>query len=105
MNCPVCKGELEPKEGEITAGLTKVKYHYFKCSKCKEELVFEDESKKAFHEIASAQEKAIVKKRIGYAGNSLILRIPGKLAKTLKIRKGTKVEIMPKKKGFIVVLE
>jgi len=100
LKCPICGGEAVIKEEEYKMGNEKISFDVLKCSKCKEELVFEEQAQKVFDKALEFKKKLLFKKKIGYAGNSLILRIPKKLAKSLNLREGKEVEIIAKKNGF-----
>lgn len=102
MRCPICDGELVPKEHKYKLGAKAVPYQSFQCSKCKEELVCGEQAERVFREVADYKKELHYKKKLGYSGNSLVLRIPTKLAKNLNMRKGSLVDIIPGKNEFIV---
>lgn len=102
MKCPICSGELVPESNEYSIIGRRIPYNSFRCTKCKEELVYKGEAAKVFTEVADYKKELHYKKKLGYAGNSLVLRIPTKLAKSLKMRRGSEVDILPDKKGFVV---
>lgn len=102
MKCPICNGELTHREREYSIVGRKIPYQSFVCAKCGEELVYGEDAAKVFKGVADYKKELHYRKRIGYAGNSLILRIPAKLAKNMNLRSGKTVDIVPGHKGFIV---
>ncbi len=102
MKCPICDGELTEKEHKYKLGGKEIGYQSFKCSNCKEDLVFGEEADRVFRDVAKYKKELHYKKKLSYAGNSLVLRIPAKLAKSMDMHKGTTVDIVPGKKEFTV---
>jgi len=102
MQCPIYSGELAQKEAGYKFDSSEVNFQFFKCNKCNEELVFEAYAQKVFDRLAEYKSQRLFRKRLGYAGNSLVLRIPVKLANALGLHKGSEVQISAKKSGFAV---
>lgn len=75
-----------------------------KCPKCKEVFFTEEASDKID---AKAKELGLWGMRqegkIGYSGNSVIVRVPKKIAEFLKLKEGKKVYIHPEGKNKLVV--
>jgi len=105
MKCPICSGVLTPKEHKYKIGAKDIGYQAFKCEKCGEELVYGEQASKVFNEVAEYKKELHYKKKLSYSGNSLVLRIPNKLAKNLNMRKGSTVDIVPGKKEFVVTVK
>jgi len=108
VKCPICrKGDLtkEKRKSELY-GFSLGEYLAEACPVCGE--VFWSEEDVASME-KKAKEKGIwgleQRAKISIAGNSLIVRIPQKLAKFLRLRKGTEVIIHPYGKDKLLIEE
>jgi len=108
VKCPVCgKGGLvkEKRKSELY-GFNLGEYEAEVCHVCGE--VFWSEEDVTSME-KKAKEKGIwgleQRAKISIAGNSLIVRIPQKLARFLGLRKGTEVIIHPSGKDKLVIEE
>jgi len=93
---------MEASEKEV--GVGKIRSQVFHCKRCGEDLVFEKDVEKLMKDVVSFKKEQHFVKSVGYSGNSLVLRIPSKLAKSVGIKEGSKVEISPVEKGFIAEL-
>jgi hypothetical protein len=86
--------------GEIKLG----EFDAEKCTKCKE-LFFTEEASDRIDE--KAKELGLwgmeQETKIGYSGNSIIVRVPKKIAVFLGFKKGKKVHIRPEGKKKLVV--
>ena len=105
MNCPICDGKM--KHGLTPYAYGDVKLGEFEadiCTRCGEAFFTE----KAMGQI---REKAIElgiwgigkKGKIGYSGNSLIVRVPKEIAEFLELKEGKKVFIHPEGRKKLVV--
>ena len=105
MNCPICEEKMKKvKEPYYFGGRKLGEFEAEKCPKCKE--VF-------FTEAASDKIDKIAKDlglwglrqegKLGYSGNSLIVRVPKKIAEFLNFKEGQKVSIRPEGKDKLVV--
>jgi DNA repair exonuclease SbcCD ATPase subunit len=108
VKCPVCgRGELrkEKRKSELY-GFSLGEYMAEVCPCCGE--IFWSEEDVALME-KKAREKGIwgleQRAKIAVAGNSLIVRIPQKLAKFLRLKKGTEVIIHPQDKDKLLIEE
>ncbi|MBI5158548.1 hypothetical protein HY992_00320 [Candidatus Micrarchaeota archaeon] len=104
MKCPICSGELEGKEDGVHVGKEELAFSAFKCRKCGEELVFEEDFDSLMKNALDLKAKHHYSKQISYSGNSLILRIPRELAKLFSLKEGTNADISLGKEGFFVKL-
>jgi len=104
--CPICdKGEMSKKTvSYVVYGIELGKFPANVCNKCGEEWFDED--------IALKIEKLEKKKglfglskesKISYSGNSLVIRIPAKIAKFLNIKKEEPVMIHPDGKNKLAI--
>ena len=105
VKCPICDVKMKKvKEsyyfGEVKLGLFEAE----KCSKCRE-VFFTEEASDKIDEVAKklglwglGQEGTL-----GYSGNSIIVRVPKKIAEFLKFKEGKKVYIHPEGKKKLVV--
>lgn len=97
MKCPVCAGELKRRKTtyrylDIEFG----KYDADVCEKCGEAF-FTEESSDAIDRRAKELEVWGLKEhtRIGYSGNSLMVRIPKDIVEFMHLKKGEAVTISP----------
>ena len=105
MKCPVCSGVLKKsKEPYSYAGKNFGKFDAEKCTSCGE-VFFTEEASDAIDK--KAKELGLwglgQKSKIGYSGNSLIVRIPKKIAEFLEIEEGEEVFVRPEGKDRLVV--
>lgn len=86
--------------GEIKLGVFEAE----KCPKCSEVFFTEEASDKIDEK---AKEMGLwgmgQEGKIGYSGNSIIVRVPKKIAEFLKLKDGKKVYIRPEGKNKLVV--
>ena len=101
MKCPICKGEMELKEADV--GVARLKSDFFHCVNCGENLVFENQFNKLMDKIINFKKHQYVTTLVR-SGNSLVLRIPAKLAKSMSIKEGSKMHISPVSRGFVAEL-
>lgn len=105
VKCPVCNGNLKKsKEPYNYAGKSFGKFDADKCSSCGE-VFFTEESSDSID--AKAKKLGLwglgQKSKIGYSGNSLIVRIPKKIAEFLEIEEGEEVFVHPGGRDKLVV--
>jgi len=79
-NCPVCKAKLK----KIIVEKKDVALAGYKCEKCNE--VYFPSSEIVRYEILTGKRKPV--RTIGRVGNSIIIRIPSKLANEFGIKEG-----------------
>lgn len=94
--CSECKGNMIEKSAETPEG---VKYSYYKCEKCNEEIV----DMKQLHNVA--EKYRIMKKyrvKLNKWGLSLGIRIPKELVTKYKFSDEEEVSIIPKKEGILI---
>ncbi len=103
--CALCEGELKKKSVDYKVyGKSIGKFKALVCSSCGEQWFDESVSRK----IEDAEKKAGIfglsrESKIGYSGNSLIIRIPKELAKFMKLRKETEIIIYPEDENKLCV--
>ncbi|MBU1939172.1 MAG: AbrB/MazE/SpoVT family DNA-binding domain-containing protein [Candidatus Diapherotrites archaeon] len=105
MECPVCEEKMKKVKEPYSYGETKLGvFEAEKCGKC-EEVFFSEEASDRIDEKARSlgiwgmgQEG-----KLGYSGNSIIVRVPKKVAEFLEFREGRKVYIHPEGKKKLVV--
>jgi len=98
--CGECKRKMEEHLGKTPEG---VKYSYWKCGKCGEEIL----SMEQLHNVAKKYRelKKAYRVRISEWGATLALRIPKEIAKVQRMKKGESALVIPEKKGFKVIPE
>jgi len=105
MKCPVCgKGELKQEIiEERMFGVVLGKFPANVCSACKESFTDEATTKKIE---AAAKAKGVwglgMKTKVTKAGNSLVVRIPKKIADFLKLTQGKETYIHPDGEKLII---
>jgi len=103
MKCMSCekeaRREVKPYE---TAGVKLGEFVFWTCDSCNESWVEEETMQKME---AAAKEKGVwgieTRTKVSFSGNSLILRIPKKIAEFLHIDKGSEVLLRPEKKKLV----
>src|SRR3989338_4855452 len=104
--CPLCeKGELTKKVVQYSVyGIEIGKFPAEICTKCREEW-FSEETAKKIEEIEKKKGLFGLTKqsKISYSGNSLIVRIPNKIAKFMNLKKEKQVMIYPEGKNKILI--
>lgn len=105
MNCPICNGKMKNTMERYTfSGVDLGSFGADKCENCGEVFFSEEASDKID---AKAKELGLWgiqgESKIGYSGNSLIVRVPKKIAEFLKFKKGEKVSVRPEGKNRLVV--
>jgi len=105
MNCPVCEGEMERKK--VSYAIEEVKLGRFKadvCSSCGEVFFTEEASDDIDRKAKEAGLWGLEKKgKIGYSGNSLVVRIPKKVAEFMKLKSSTEILIKPEGRKRLVI--
>ena len=105
MECPVCSGKMRKgKEPYFFAGMKLGEFEAERCQKCSEVFFTEDASDKID---AKAKELGLWGMgqlgTLGYSGNSVIVRVPKKIAEFLEFKEGKRVYIRPEGKKKLVV--
>jgi len=96
-HCSGCKGEMAELTAKTPEG---VAYHYFKCSRCGEEIV----DMKQLHNVAQKyREMKAFHAKLSKWGMSLGLRIPKELVKKYHFKEEEKVTIVPEDKGIRII--
>ena len=105
MKCPNCNGKLHEEKATYFYGETKLgDFDAEVCQKCGEIFFTEgasdviDKKAKELGVWGIGQEG-----KIGYSGNSIIVRVPKKIAKFLNFKEGKSVYIRPEGKKKLVV--
>ena len=78
--CPLCKGKLK----KVTETRRNIALAGYKCGKCDE--IFFSSGEIVKYEILTGKRETV--RTVGKVGNSIIIRIPSKLATEFGIRKG-----------------
>jgi hypothetical protein len=95
--CGDCQGKIEEKEALTPEG---VRYKYFSCGKCGEEIV-------DMHQLREVADKYRVLKlyhaKLSQWGQSLGLRIPKALAAEYSLKANEEVTIIPEREGMRIV--
>lgn len=114
--CPLCEGPIEKTKTELSLFNGKIKVKpvvAFECSRCNEVFIDEEESKridsitnmepyrKQIEEMRKYQFR--LRRKIGYSGRTLIIRIPKDIEKSISLRDGEEIEIYPEGKNKIVI--
>ena len=110
MKCPACEqGILKKKEVEYAVyGISLGKFNADVCGYCSEQW-FDEKTALAIEK--REKEKGLFgiskESKISYSGNSLIIRMPEKIARFMKLKKGKAVLIHPEgmKKIGIEIIE
>ena len=104
--CALCNGELKRKIVDYEVYGQKIgSFPALVCTSCKEKWFNEKTSK----EIGEIEKKTgifglSIETKVGYSGNSLIIRIPSALAKFMNIKKETRVLLYPENKDKMGVM-
>ncbi len=104
MKCPVCDESMERKRVPYSIG--GVKLGVFEADVCScGEVFFTEKSSDAIDR--KAKEKGLwgfeKKGKVGYSGNSLIVRIPKKVADFMQLKKGEGILIRPEDKKRLII--
>ncbi|MEK6941566.1 MAG: AbrB/MazE/SpoVT family DNA-binding domain-containing protein [archaeon] len=105
MECPICNKKMVKVKEPYSYGNVKLgEFEAEKCNNCNEVFFTEEASDKIDQK---AKETGIwgigQKAKIGYSGNSLILRIPKKIADFLHLKKGEEIFVRPEGEHKLVV--
>lgn len=105
MNCPVCRGELKVNKQPYAFGGIKLgEFDAEKCSQCGEVFFTEEASDLIDRKAKELGLWGLGKaSRIGQSGNTLIVRIPVKIARYMGIGQGDPVVVHPEGKDRLVV--
>lgn len=106
MKCPICeKGKLVEKIVKYEVyGISLGNFKARVCSKCKEKW-FDEKTARKIEMIEKKKGLFGVSKesKVSYSGNSLIIRIPKKIAEFMHIKKETPVLMYPQGKNKIEI--
>lgn len=95
--CNDCSGQMEEKEAMTPEG---IKYKYFKCKECGEEIV----DMKQLHAVAEKYRALkLYHAKMTQWGQSLGLRIPKALVIKYHFKPNEEVAIIPEKEGIKVI--
>ena len=105
MECPICEKTMKRKKVPYSIGdISLDDYEADVCSSCGE-VFFTEESSDAIDK--KAKEIGIwgleKKGKIGYSGNSLIVRIPKNVADFMNLKKGKGIVIKPEDKKHLLI--
>jgi len=104
--CPICeKGKLVKKVVPYSIYDLEIgKFPAEVCTKCREQW-FSEETAKKIEKIE--KEKGLFglskQSKIGYSGNSLIVRIPSEIAKFMNLKKEKTISIHPEGKNRLLI--
>ena len=95
--CSECNGTMSQLEDKTPEG---VKYKYFKCKNCGEEIV----DMKQLHNVANKyRELKQFRAKISKWGLSLGIRIPKELVKKYRLKNNEEVTILPEEKSIRII--
>ncbi|MFQ5815996.1 MAG: hypothetical protein ACE5G7_05815 [Candidatus Hydrothermarchaeaceae archaeon] len=105
MDCPICECSMERKKIPYQIGSVKLgSFEADVCTSCGE-VFFTEKSSDAIDK--KAKEDGLwglgKKGKIGYSGNSLIVRIPKKVAEFMNLETGVEILIKPEGKRRLVI--
>ena len=105
MNCPICnKKMIKRKEPYFFGNIKLGEFEAEKCGKCND-VFFTEKASDAIDK--KAKEIGIWRigkeGKLGYSGNSIIVRVPKEIAEFLNFKKGKKVFIHPEGENKLVV--
>ncbi len=105
MECPICNEKMKKgKEPYSFASVLLGEFEADVCPKCKEVFFTEEASDKIDQKAKKLGLWGVGQKgKIGYSGNSLIVRVPKKIASFLKLEEGKEVYIHPEGKNKLVI--
>lgn len=103
--CILCDGKLNEKMVDYKIyGKSIGKFPALVCNSCGEQWFNEETSKKIQEKEKKLKLFGLSREtKISYSGNSLIIRIPRKLAKFMNLKKETEVIIYPEDKNKISI--
>jgi len=103
--CVLCNGKLKNKIVDYKIyGKSIGKFKALVCDSCGEEWFDEETAKKIEEKEKKLNLFGLSREtKISYSGNSLIIRIPTKLAKFMELKKETNVIIYPEDKNKLCV--
>jgi YgiT-type zinc finger domain-containing protein len=114
--CPFCGGKVEEIKTELSLFNGKIKINPivgFECSSCNEIFIDEDESKRIdritnmepyrSHIEEMRKHQFRLRRKIGYSGRTLIVRIPKDIEQNISLREGEEIEIYPEGKNKIII--
>jgi len=114
--CPICGGDVQKIETELSLFNGKIKINPivgYECKNCIEIFIDEEESKKIDRMINSEPYRTQIdemrkyrfrlRRKVGYSGRSLVVRIPKDIEQVLSLRNGEEIEIYPEGKNKIVI--
>lgn len=105
MKCPICEEKMKKTKAPYFFGSRKLgEFEAEKCPRCNE-IFFTEEASDKIDKLARDMGLWGLRQegKLGYSGNSLIVRVPKKIAEFLNFKKGQKVSIHPEGKGKLVV--
>lgn len=105
MKCPICEGEMEREKAPYAVGGVELgTFEADVCLTCGE-VFFTEEASDAIDR--TAKERGVwgleKKGKLGYSGNSLIVRIPKKVVEFMKLERGKEILIKPEDKKRLVI--
>lgn len=114
--CPICSGEISKVETSLSLFNDKIKINPiigFECTECNEIFIDEDESKRVDrltntpyykNQIENIQKTQLrLRRKIGFSGRSLIVRIPKDIELNCQIRDGDEIDIYVEGKNKIII--
>ena len=113
--CPICEGEVREVKTELSLFCGKLKHSVigYECLKCGEIFIDEAESKRIDKWVNEPAIRKLVdtlrehefrlRRKVGYSGRTLIVRIPKDIERIVSLNEGDEVEIYPEGKNRIII--
>ncbi|MBU0635558.1 AbrB/MazE/SpoVT family DNA-binding domain-containing protein [Candidatus Micrarchaeota archaeon] len=104
IKCHLCNGKAKLKFEELkldNGRITIKESPYYKCSKCKEEFATSGQMQELSNQINT---KFVFKRPIINAGRSLAITLPSDIVQYYKLKKGEKIQIIPKNQKELKVI-
>ena len=114
--CPICNGQVRKVETEFSLFEGKIKKNPVvghECMECGEIFIDEDESRRIDKWLDEPTTRKIVetlrkhefrlRRKIGYSGRTLVVRIPKDIERIVPFSEGEEVEIYPEGKNRIII--
>lgn len=114
--CPICDGEVIKIETTLSLFNDQIKINPitgYECPKCNEIFIDQEESKRidVLTDLPIYKEKIDqlqktqfrLRRKVGFSGRSLVVRIPKDIERVLDINDGDEIEIYPEGKNRLII--